>query len=120
MAILGIGVDIIEVERVERGIKKFGKRFLDNIYTEEEIDYCNLKKNPYPSFAARFAAKEAFFKALGRKVGWKDVEVITYQKGRPFLRLKGELEDLSKSHSLHLSISHIKTYTVAMVVLEKR
>lgn len=116
MPILGIGVDIVEVKRIEGAIRKFGREFLERVYTEGEIKYCNSKKYPYPSFAVRFAAKEAFFKAIGRKMGWKDIEVVHRERGRPFLKFK----NLSEDHSLHLSLSHTRTYAVAMVVIEEK
>lgn len=120
MPIVGIGIDIIEVERIKKAVKRFGKRFLERVYTEEEFKYCNSRKDPYPSFAVRFAAKEAFFKVLGKKVNWKSIEIAQGQRGRPFLRLKSKVTDLPENPSLHISLSHTQTYAVAAVVLEKK
>lgn len=117
MSVSGIGIDIVEVERIEMAIKRFGRRFLERVYTEGEIEYCNSKKYPYPSFAVRFAAKEAFFKAIGRKVGWRNIEVVRGERGRPFLKLNSPLDN---NYSFHLSLSHTKAYAVAMVVMEEK
>ena len=114
--IVGIGVDIIEVERIQKLAEK-SPRFLKRIFTDEEIKYSNGKKNKYQHLAARFAAKEAFFKALGRKINWTDVGIINLPSGKPELDLKTQ-ESLPFDRT-QVSLSHIQDYAVAYVVLEK-
>lgn len=114
--IVGIGVDIIEVERIRKLAEK-SPRFLKRVYTTEEIKYCEGKKNKYQHLAARFAAKEAFFKALGRKIGWTDVGIINLSSGKPKLVIT--YEDSLSFNKTHVSISHLRDYAVACVVLER-
>jgi holo-[acyl-carrier protein] synthase len=114
--IVGIGVDIIEVERIRKLAEK-SPRFLKRVYTSEEIRYCKEKKNKFQHLAARFAAKEAFFKALGRKINWTDVGIINLPSGKPQLSITSE-ESLPFDEA-HVSISHLRDYAVACVVLEK-
>ena len=115
--IVGIGMDIIEVERIEKLAKK-NPRFLKRVFTDEEIDYCNGKKNKYQHLAARFAAKEAFFKALGKKINWADVGVVNLPSGKPELVLKRE-GPVSFDRT-YVSLSHLRDYACACVVLEKK
>ena len=89
--IIGIGVDIVEVERVERAATRFGDRFLKRVFTEREIDYSMSKTHSYQKLASRFAAKEAAFKALGTGLtNWKDVETTIEPSGKPNLKLHGK------------------------------
>lgn len=113
--VLGIGIDIIEVARVRKLAEK-KPRFLKRIFTPEEVVYCSKKKNSHQHLAARFAAKEAFFKALGRRIKWTDVELYNLPSGEPQLKIKDE-ERFSFSE-VHVSISHLAEYAAAMVVLE--
>ena len=110
----GVGVDIIEVKRVETLIKK-NTRFLTRVFTETEISYCSSKANQYQHFAARFAAKEAFFKALGRKINWTDVGIKNLSSGKPVLDIQSGLNLPFKN--AEVSISHLKEYAIAAVVL---
>jgi holo-[acyl-carrier protein] synthase len=90
--IKGIGVDIVEIGRIERAVENKKERFLNRIYTPTEQEYCRSKPRPYRHFAARFAAKEAVSKALGtgkRSMRWTDIEVCRDSKGRPFIKLTG-------------------------------
>jgi holo-[acyl-carrier protein] synthase len=114
--IFGIGIDIIEVDRIARLAGK-SPRFLDRIFTPREIEYCSKKKNKQQNFAARFAAKEAFFKALGRRIGWKDVELINRPSGQPDLLIKSQVQ--RPFDRIHVSVSHLADYAVAVVILEK-
>ncbi len=114
--IVGIGVDIIEVGRVQKLAEK-SPRFLKRIFTDEEIAYSSGKKNKYQHLAARFAAKEAFFKALGRKIKWKDVGIINLPSGKPELDLKSQ--ESFPFDRTQVSLSHLQDYAVAYVVLEK-
>ena len=84
--ITGIGIDLIDVERIKKLIEK-NPRFIQRIFTRKEIHYCQNKVNKYQHFAARFAAKEAFFKALGRRIKWKDVGLINLSSGKPELEI---------------------------------
>ena len=113
--VLGTGIDIIEVARVKTVAEK-NPRFLEKIFTAREIDYCLKKRNSYQHLAARFAAKEAFFKAIGRRINWTDVELYNLSSGKPELKIKNK-ERFSVEH-VHVSISHLKDYAVAAVILE--
>jgi len=114
--IVGIGIDLIEVERVKKALDEH-PRFSDRVFTPEEIRYSSGKKNAAQHLAARFAAKEAFFKALGRRVPWTDVGVVNLESGQPVLEVKNA-ETMGFSRA-HLSLSHLKSYAQAVVVLEK-
>ena len=116
---LTTGVDIIEIERIQRVVDRWGQRFLRRIYTEEEIGYCRGRA---PNLAARFAAKEATMKALGtgvRGVGWKDIEVVRGPGGAPSIQLHGRAHLRAETlgiEELAVSLSHSKNYAVAFVV----
>lgn len=116
------GTDIIEIERIRESIEKLGEKFLNRIFTEKEILYCESKKNQkYQHYAARFAAKEAAFKALSWKIEdkyeieWKDFEVDADEQGRPSIKIVRI--DLSDIENIDLSISHCKDYAVANVTV---
>ena len=114
--ITGIGIDIIEVKRIKKLIEG-NARFLKRIFTPKEIGYCLEKRNKHQHFAARFAAKEAFFKATGKRIGWKDVELINLPSGQPLLKIKPR-ESLNFDRA-HVSVSHLEEYATAVVILEK-
>lgn len=116
------GTDIIEIGRIKESIEKTGEAFLKRVFTENEIKYCeSKKKQKYQHYAARFAAKEAAFKALSWKiedkysVSWKDFEVENDEQGRPTLKIVGI--DLSNIENIDISISHCKEYAVANVTV---
>jgi len=113
--VLGIGIDIIEVARVKNLAEK-NPRFLKRIFTAEEVAYCSQKKNSHQHLAARFAAKEAFFKALGKRIKWTDVELYNLPSGKPQLRIKDK-ERFSFTEA-HVSLSHLAEYATALVILE--
>lgn len=117
---LSIGVDLIEIARIKRACEKYGERFYRRVLTDEEARYCFQKANPYESVAVRFAAKEAFAKAVGTgvsaKASWRDVEVSQDSNGRPFLKLRRDLEGVKPEH-VALSLSHTREYAIAMVVI---
>lgn len=121
MSIFSIGVDIVEIERIEKLLEKYSDKFMSRIFTEREIDYCSRKKSR-GSYAARFATKEAVFKAtgygLGKGMTWKDVEVINDEKGKPEVHLFGKTAELLKDKSVYLSISHSRDAAIAMVVVQ--
>jgi holo-[acyl-carrier protein] synthase len=122
--IYGIGIDIVRVERMEEAIIKWGNSFLEKVFTTSEIEYCHKKYSPYMSLAVRFAAKEAFIKAMGARssLSFTDIEVINTEDGKPSINLNKKLEDLFNKHRImnaHLSLSHEHDYGVACVVLEQ-
>jgi len=94
--IYGIGIDIIKIERLKTVAEKWGEKFLLRVFTKNEIAYCYAKKEPYLSLSVRFAAKEAMIKAIGSgvPVAFKDIEVMNYDSGRPFIKVSGLLEVL--------------------------
>lgn len=118
----GIGVDIIEIDRVRRSIESVGDRFLEKVYTSGEIAYCNGKANRYQHLAARFAAKEALSKALSTgwagQFSWKDVEILNAPSGQPSFALHGTLSTRLASSRVMLSLSHSDSHVVAMVLIE--
>jgi len=123
--IAGIGVDIIEVERIRSAMGRFGERFVRRVLTQAEWDYCQRHRDPAPSIAARFAAKEAASKAfgtgIGAALGWLDMEVQRQPSGQPHLVLHGkglELYAARSGSTMHLSLSHTSQYAVAVAVLE--
>lgn len=124
--VLGLGTDLIEIERVQASIDRFGDRFLERLFTPGEIAFCLRKKrHAAESFAARFAAKEAGAKALGtgisRGVGWKEIEVRREPGERPTLHLSGRAAERAAAmgiRRLQLSLTHSKAVALAVVVAE--
>ncbi len=122
--IYGIGIDIVKIERMKTADEKWGRKFFEKFLTENEIAYCFKKSVPYPSLAVRFAAKEALIKAIGSEISFimKNAEVVNNEKGRPSLKIMGELEGFFKAKGIehcHLSLSHEKEFGVASIVLER-
>lgn len=123
--IVGTGVDLAEVDRIERAITRFGKRFIDRVYTPLEISYVERKANRFERYAARFAAKEAGMKAIGtgwrRGVRWRDFEVANLPSGRPTLRFHGKAAEFAGKlgvHNVFLSLTHTSGMAMAHVILE--
>jgi holo-[acyl-carrier protein] synthase len=123
--IVGMGVDIVEVPRVRSAIERFGERFINRLFTQAEIRYCESKANKYERFAARFAAKEAALKALGtglsRGISWQDVEVVREPSGRPTLAIRGKAAEFAKRLGVQrstVSLSHTEQVAFAQVILE--
>jgi holo-[acyl-carrier protein] synthase len=123
--IVGLGVDIAEVERVKAAIERHGETFLRRVYTEREREYCERFKNKFERYAGRFAAKEAAMKALGtgwaRGVRWVDVEVVRQKGGRPTMALAGEAGKVAERlgvKNIALSITHTETQALAQVIFE--
>jgi holo-[acyl-carrier protein] synthase len=123
--ILGLGIDIIEVERIRLSHEKFGERFARRILRPSEIEYCLSHRDPAPHLAARFAAKEAISKAFGTGIGtqlsWQDMEVLRAESGKPTVRMHGAGEALLAergARTIHLSLSHTLVYATAVAVLE--
>jgi len=123
--IVGTGVDITEVPRIQRLVTIYGERFLKRVFTSEEIRYCTSKANKAERLAARFAAKEAALKALGTGlrggITWRDVEVVRMPGQRPQLRFHGKAAQIAAvlgSTRAHLSLSHTVDMAIAHVILE--
>lgn len=123
--IYGTGIDIIETERVGSQVDK-SRGFRDKVFTPAEIEYCESRKSRAENYAARFAVKEAFFKALG--TGWRgglafnEVEVINDDLGKPGLVFYGKTKEYTEKNifkDIHVTISHIKSIAVALVIIEK-
>ena len=123
--IKGIGIDSIELDRIERIYGEYGERFLDRIFALEEKEYALRFEDPVPRLAARFAAKEACMKALGTGwndgVRWRDIAVVNSPSGKPELRLSGRARDFADRQlvkRIHLSITHSKSHATVVVVFE--
>jgi holo-[acyl-carrier protein] synthase len=123
--IVGVGIDLAEVGRIQAAIERHGQRFIDRIYTPGEIAYVGRKANRYERYAARFAAKEAGMKAIGtgwrRGVRWQDFEVANQASGRPILRLHGVAATVAESlgvANIALSLTHTTEQGMAIVILE--
>lgn len=124
--IVGIGIDIVEITRLRDTLERQKDRFLRRVFTAAEQEYCAAHRDPVPHYAARFAAKEALFKAIGtgwaKGVSWLDVEVLRGREGPPSITLSGEAKKLSEAlavHSVHVSLSHSVENATAIVILEK-
>ena len=123
--IVGSGIDLTEIGRIQQTVDRYGSRFLDRIYTGAEQAYCLRKRKAAESFAARFAAKEAAAKALGtgisRGVGWLEIEVVREPGGRPTIRFHGRAAQIAArlgvAHAA-LSLTHTAELAMASVVLE--
>ena len=122
--ILGVGIDLVKVERIERAVSRWGVLFTRRVFTESELEYCMKQKSPGTHLAARFGVKEAVMKAFGtghsRGVKWTDVELVRLPGGRPSVRLSGRLGDLAREMGLkdaHVSVSHESGFAVAQAVL---
>jgi len=117
----GLGIDLVEVGRIKRAVDRWGHRFLHRVFTPGEISYCNRKVFPEQSLAARFAAKEAVFKAMGTGLSggirWTDVEIANDPRGKPEVRLGPRITRLLGNRTILLSISHTKEFAVAAAAL---
>lgn len=115
------GTDIIEIDRIKKSIEELDEKFLKRVYTEREIKYCEERgKQKYQHYAARFASKEAVFKAISQnlenkyQIEWKDIEIINNEDLKPVVNLKKKITGIS---NIDISISHCKEYAIAMVVV---
>jgi holo-[acyl-carrier protein] synthase len=123
--IIGTGIDIVEIARIRSIMEKLKDRFIPRVFTAAEQQFCSAHRDPAPHFAARFAAKEALFKALGtgwaKGVTWLDVEVLRERPGAPVMTLYGEAKRLSEqigASKTHVTLSHSDQWAIAMVILE--
>jgi holo-[acyl-carrier protein] synthase len=126
VSIVGIGQDLVELPRIRRAVERHGSRFLHRCYTDAELQYCQRLKDPIPSLAARFAAKEAAAKALGTGiacgVGWRDIEVLREPGHAPRLLLHGRARERGERLQVsqtHISLTHGREVASAVVILEK-
>ncbi len=127
MKIFGIGTDIVNIKRIDHLLKKHGSGFRNRIFSKKEIYYCERKKDPTAFYAKRFAAKEAFSKALGtgirKGVNLKNIEISNNIHGKPFILLKGTLTNLlkkklkTKKYDIHLSLTDDKPWAQATVII---
>jgi len=127
MKIFGIGTDIVNIKRMDNSLKRYGLNFKNRVFSKKEILYCEKKKNPSAFFAKRFAAKEAFSKALGtgirKGVNLKNIEISNDIHGKPSILLRGNLQNYlkkkikSKKYDIHLSLSDDKPWAQATVII---
>ena len=127
MKIFGIGTDIINIKRMEKSIKKNGDSFINKVFSKNEISYCKKKKNPFPFYAKRFAAKEALSKALGtgirKGINFKNIEITNDNFGKPSIKLKGSTANFimkkikNKKYSIYLSLSDDVPWAQATVIV---
>jgi len=120
----GIGIDIVHIPRFKKALERWGDNLKRRVFTSEEMDYCSARGFPEQHLAVRFAAKEAFFKALGRRIGFREVEVVSGRDGKPFIvfkisnptldSIRGEIRNLKA----YLTLSHDSEYGIAQVILE--
>jgi holo-[acyl-carrier protein] synthase len=122
MAIFGIGIDLVKVARIRAAFERHPARFRDRIFTPAESEFCETLADKYPSYAGRFAAKEAFSKALGTGlrgvIGWTEIDVRDNERSRPTIELTGRAAEILGIRRVHLSISHLEDYATAIVVIE--
>ncbi|MBA7498205.1 Holo-[acyl-carrier-protein] synthase [subsurface metagenome] len=125
LLIIGCGIDLVKIERIEKIIKKWGDNFIFRIFTSLEREYCEKKKgNKFQSYAGKFAAKEALLKALGlglREANWKEIEIKNDELGQPIIDTSGKLKNVASAKGVSkyfISISHTKEYAIVQVILE--
>ncbi len=122
--ILGLGIDVVEIDRIRYLLNHYGKRFLDRIYTSHEVTFAFRRSDPAPFLAVSFAAKEASSKALGtglRGISWREIEVCHHNSGKPYLVFYGRAKRRFLALggvSSHLSLSHEKNQAIAVVIIE--
>lgn len=122
--LVGLGADLIEVERVRGVLERQGRRFLERVFTEEEQAYCASKAHPHKHYAARFAAKEAVSKCfgtgIGAEIGWRSVSVYHGERQQPLVRLDDRARALLRqvgATDVHLTLSHTETLALAVAAL---
>ena len=125
MSVIGIGVDLVECDRIQRSLDRFGEKFLRRVFTENEIEYSMSMKFPARHLAARFAGKEAVSKAfgtgIGKAIGWRNIDIRKKKSGEPFLVFSGPAEQLATKRgviSALITLSHTDYHAMACVVLE--
>ncbi|HCY77567.1 MAG TPA: holo-[acyl-carrier-protein] synthase [Ignavibacteriales bacterium] len=123
--VIGIGIDIIEIARIKSSIDTYGDSFLNKIYTNNELEYCLAKHNKYQHLAARFAAKEAIYKALAtgweKDATWKSIEIINEPNGLPVAKFFGKLKEfISEDKDIKISLSHSDNYVACVAIIYKK
>jgi holo-[acyl-carrier protein] synthase len=125
MSVLGIGVDLVECERIQHSLDRFGEKFLRRVFTDGEIEYSMSMKFPARHLAARFAAKEAVSKAfgtgIGKAMGWRNIDIRKKPSGEPYLVFSGPAQELATQRgvtSAFVTLSHTEHYAVACIVLD--
>jgi holo-[acyl-carrier protein] synthase len=126
VSVIGLGIDMIECERIEHSLERFGQRFMQRVFTEGEITYCQSMKYPARHFAARFAAKEALSKAfgtgIGKAIGWRDIDIRKKESGEPFVVLSGSAKSHADERAIRtvlISLTHTNHHAVAVITLER-
>ncbi len=124
LGIQGVGIDMVELNRIRSAIERYGERFSQRIFAPEEIQYCQSFADPIPHFAARFAAKEAVAKAFGTGIGpllkWKDIATLNQSTGQPYVSAGPTLQNLLRQRRIRtilLSLSHSREYAIAVAIL---
>ena len=122
--ILGVGIDIIEIDRIKQSVDNYGDLFLNKVFTQKELEYCLSKSNKYQHLAARFAAKEAVYKALAsgwhENLTWQSIEISNEPNGLPVVTLHGSLNQfLKEKESLKISKSHSRDYVACVAIIYK-
>ena len=122
--VIGIGIDIIEIDRIKSSVENYGDEFLSRVFTSNEIKYCLPKANKYQHFAARYAAKEAIYKALAsgwqEGLSWQDIEISNEPSGMPIANLSGKLKKfISDDKELKISMSHSRNYVTCVAIIYK-
>lgn len=125
--ILGLGTDIIEVVRIGEMIERHGERFLQRVYTEQEIRYCGRRRAAIQHYAGRWAAKEAVVKTLGtgisKGIGFRDIEICSLKSGQPYIELHGKAAEIARRMGIDrilITISHCRAYATATAVAVQR
>jgi len=123
--VIGIGIDIIEIERIKRSVDTYGDSFLNKIFTQNELNYCLSKHNKYQHLAARFAAKEAIYKAMAssweKDITWKSIEITNESNGLPVVKLFGKLNEfISDDKDIKVSLSHSDNYVACVAIIYKK
>ncbi|MCL4137574.1 UNVERIFIED_CONTAM: hypothetical protein GTU68_025354 [Idotea baltica] len=121
--IIGLGTDIVEIERIGEMIERHGELFLQRVYTEREIVYCQKRKECFQHYAGRWAAKEAVMKTLGtgftKGVGWQDIEIVNIKSGKPIVELSGGAKNVAGLRGIDdvlITISHCRSYATATAI----
>ncbi|HDQ99930.1 MAG TPA: holo-[acyl-carrier-protein] synthase [candidate division WOR-3 bacterium] len=123
MAVFGLGIDLCNVPRIRAALARFPARFRNRVFTPAEVAFCDARTDPATSYAARFAAKEAFAKALGTGlrglIGWREIEIRDNERSRPTIGVTGRAAARLAGRPVHLSITHLPEYAAAVVVIEE-
>ncbi|MFO7639091.1 MAG: holo-ACP synthase [bacterium] len=122
MPLFGLGIDLCDVPRIRAALERFPGRFRGRVFTPAEVAFCDSQPDPAVGYAARFAAKEAFAKALGTGlrglIGWREVEVRDNERSRPAIAVTGRAAERLAGRRVHLSITHLPDYAAAVVAIE--